>query len=550
MPQSPQKLSGSQAYEEGWRAVNELIRSDGSWSGRERNVCYRNLGGARFEDASFVSGLDFNDDGRAWVSLDLDSDGDLDLVLKSRTGPQLRMMRNDTPAGNHGIIVELQGTTANRDAIGATATVVTSRGRRLLRAVRSGSGFLSQTSRRLHFGLVEGEQARSLEIAWPGGVRETIANLPQQGALRVRQGTGTLESLAPAKPVLMALPNESIYERPWLVEPVAIPDAQLKPFRGKKTLLSLWASWCPPCRTELAEFTKRAEDFTKAGLQVVLLSVEEESSVSSGTPFPSLKADHRGIGVYSVLYRYLFDRRRDLALPISLLLDEHGNLLKFYQGPAPVEEIVRDAAATSRPFLPFDGTRYAGSPQRNYNDLATAMAERGFNGEAQALFETALARGRKGYEIYNNYAGLLMAIKDYPRAERMLRASILDNPSQAGSNANLGRLLMNRGRGAEAIPFLERAVILQPDDGRTRRLLSSYYNDLGIDHMQANRPAEAMRAFQRAASSDATDPAVQMNLALYYAQAGNAARARALLQALLKQHPDHQPAKDLLSQLP
>ncbi len=528
--------------------MNELIRADGSWSGRERDVCYRNLGDGRFEDVSYVSGLDFPDDGRAWVSLDVDGDGDLDLVLKSRTAPQLRMLRNDTPAGARGLIVELQGASANRDAVGAAATLITNRGRRLLRVVRSGSGFLSQSSRRLHFGLPEGEQAQTIEIVWPGGERQTISP-PQRGAFRIRQGAA-IEPLAPPKAPALAPPTEPFTERPWLAEPVANVDAQLKPYRGKKVLLNLWASWCPPCRTELDEFTRRSAEFTKADVQVVLLSVEEDKPAPAGLPFPSLKADNRTIGVYSVLYRNLFDRRRDLALPISFLIDESGNLIKIYQGSASVEDITADAAATKRPALPFDGARYTEPPSRNYNDLATAMAERGFQPEARALFETALARGRTGYELYNNYAGLLIAGGDFAQAEKLLRASIRDNSNQASSNANLGLLLMDRGRAEEAIPFLEKAVELQPDDARSRRSLASHFNDAGIDHMQANRPAEALRAFKRAAAADPSDPAAQMNLALYYAQAGDVAQSRSILQQLLKQTPGHQPAKDLLRQLP
>ena len=78
MSHSPQKESGSKTYDEAWRAINLLVRADGSWSGRERNVCYRNRGDGAFDDISFVSGLDLNTDGRAFVPLDFDFDGDLD----------------------------------------------------------------------------------------------------------------------------------------------------------------------------------------------------------------------------------------------------------------------------------------------------------------------------------------------------------------------------------------------------------------------------------------------------------------------------------------
>ncbi len=89
------KQAGSKRYKDAWRALNLLIRSDGSWSGRERNTCYLNDGKGGFGNASFVSGLDFAGDGRAFVPLDIDHDGDLDLILKFRTAPQIRVLRND-----------------------------------------------------------------------------------------------------------------------------------------------------------------------------------------------------------------------------------------------------------------------------------------------------------------------------------------------------------------------------------------------------------------------------------------------------------------------
>ena len=39
---SPQNATPALNYERGWNAINELIRSDSSWSGRERNILYAN----------------------------------------------------------------------------------------------------------------------------------------------------------------------------------------------------------------------------------------------------------------------------------------------------------------------------------------------------------------------------------------------------------------------------------------------------------------------------------------------------------------------------
>ncbi len=52
----------------------------------------------RYRDASGVSGLDFADDTRAFAVTDFDGDGNPDLMLKSRLGPQVRAMQNDCAA--------------------------------------------------------------------------------------------------------------------------------------------------------------------------------------------------------------------------------------------------------------------------------------------------------------------------------------------------------------------------------------------------------------------------------------------------------------------
>ena len=62
-------------------------------------------------------------------------------------------------------------------------------------------------------------------------------------------------------------------------------------------------------------------------------------------------------GVYNIIYRYLFDRRRDLALPTSFLLDKDGMIVKVYQGPVNPERVVEDVKSV--PESPADRMRRA-----------------------------------------------------------------------------------------------------------------------------------------------------------------------------------------------
>jgi len=120
---SPVDATPSLAYEHGWNALNELIRSDTSWSGNERNVLFANNHDGTFSEVSGPLGLDFPEDSRSFVLADLDHDGRLEVILKNRNAPQLRVLHNGMKDLGHSIVFRLRGHQSNRDAIGAAVTV-------------------------------------------------------------------------------------------------------------------------------------------------------------------------------------------------------------------------------------------------------------------------------------------------------------------------------------------------------------------------------------------------------------------------------------------
>ena len=590
MPQTPQRPVASRRYEDAWRAVNLLIRSGGSWSGHERKVCYRNRGDGTFQDVSFITGLDSAADGRSFVALDLDGDGDMDLVLKNRNEPQVRVLVNELRNAGSGLVLELGGSRSNRDAVGARAVLETDRGRRLTRVVQSGSGFLSQSSRRLHFGLPPGERPRLLEIHWPAGLVERITDLPQSGTFRVREGRPSLSRIEARRAPLEPEPVAELRPTPgtWLVDPVPAPAVAGADLRGRRTLVNFWATWCPPCRTELADLARNAARLEAAGVRVLAVSVdgpETRAQVASVMlPFPVVAADDHTVAAYTVLNRNLFDRRQDLALPASFLLDEAGAVVKVYRGATTADALLADAAARNRPALPFTGRWVAAAPRRNYTELATAMAERGLRAEARVLFETALAKGDAGFELYNNFAGLALDEGDPARAEELLRASLGANPRQLAAYANLGRLLVEQNQPEKALPFLEHAARASPDDAAARRSLAAARGELGIRWMEAGRTERARVEFLKAVEADPTDAAARLNLALFHAKTGETAlalralekarslepanpnpslleadllvrlgrhaEARAILERLLARDPGLQAARQLLERIP
>jgi len=151
---------------------------------------YRNEGGTGFVDVTYQTGTHVEDVVSA-VWSDVDSDGDLDLVLADRTGPErVHLFINRVGQDNNWIELDLEGTTTNRDAIGARV-ILTTGGVTQMRDVRAGSGKNIENSFVVHFGLGRNESIERVTVRWVGGGLETITGLEPNGRYRVVEGSGT-----------------------------------------------------------------------------------------------------------------------------------------------------------------------------------------------------------------------------------------------------------------------------------------------------------------------------------------------------------------------
>jgi hypothetical protein len=158
---------------------------------------YRNMGDRKFEDVSGKLGRALQKPvvARGIAYADYDNDGDLDLLVTANNGPA-RLLRNENANQNDVLRVKLIGTRSNRDAIGANVTLTTTAGATLSRMVKSGSSYLSQSELPLTFGLGKPGTAKNLrlQIAWPSGQKESIANVKPNQFITVREGNGIISS--------------------------------------------------------------------------------------------------------------------------------------------------------------------------------------------------------------------------------------------------------------------------------------------------------------------------------------------------------------------
>ena len=552
MSQSPLQAQGSKSYADAWRAINILIRSDGTWSGRERNLCFRNRGDGTFDDFSFLTGLDLDSDGRAFVPLDLDGDGDQDLILKNRNGRQLRAFRNEMRQGRtKSLTVRLQGTSSNRDGVGGRVWLTTDR-RTLMREIVSGSGYLSQRSRVAAFGLGGEETVRSVRVRWPLGAVESFEGPPQEGNIVLVEGEGAVLPASP--PGAASVASELASSSPsagesgtWLAKPVPAPEftldriagpagrVRLSAQRGGPVLLNFWATWCPPCRSELALFQSQLGKLRAAGVKILAVSVDDRSRSAAveqltaelGLSYTVLLADAKTAEAYSVLNERLFDRRRALAIPTSFLLDGQGRIVKVYRGEVEPDQVLADLQAGTGEALPFAGHWVKSQPRRDFQELGSAFAERGLGTAARAMFDEAIAQGDRSPLLLNNLAGALIADGEAERAEAVLREALAGAPGLTDAAVNLASLLVRRGAVSEAESLLEQALEQQPRDGQALSVLGSIRFSQGRLDI-----AEAL--FRRAVEAQPEDPRLRENLGAALASQGNSADALVEYQLALQ----------------
>jgi hypothetical protein len=137
---------------------------------RQPRLVYRNLGNGKFEDVSALAGpgIAARHSSRGAAFGDYDNDGDIDVVVMNMGEPP-SLLRNDLKSANHWLQVRLDGR-----AIGAVVTVEGGGARQTL-PVLSQSSFLSQSDRRLHFGLGSAERFNSIRVRWPSGREQTVS---------------------------------------------------------------------------------------------------------------------------------------------------------------------------------------------------------------------------------------------------------------------------------------------------------------------------------------------------------------------------------------
>jgi tetratricopeptide (TPR) repeat protein len=442
----------------------------------------------------------------------------------------LRLLRNVMEGLPPAIAIRLRGHKSNSDGIGAAVTVETELGRQT-RILQAGSGFLSQHSKEIFFGLGAAKGPVKVSICWPSGLVQELDAIPLNHRVWVEEGLDShrmepfrrRQPLAAKSQETELLPDTA---ETWLLVPVAAPGIlNLSSLRGKPALLPL-------------AMKPMMDEKPISGVQLLRVDVDENADAA---------------GAYNVLYRYLFDRHRDLSLPASFLIDENGDIVKIYQRPVDprrleqdIQRIPRNHAERLAKALPFAGVANTYEFARNNLSLGTVFFQRGYFDQAAESFRLALRDDPSSAEaLYGLGSVFLKLDKTSEARESFERAAGLPaGYPETRPNAfnNLGLLATREGRIDDAIGYFQEALRASPD-----HLIA--LENLGNAYRQQKRWAEARTILERALAVGPRDPAVNYSLGMVYAQTGDTAQGYQYLRQALQLRPAYPEALNNLGVL-
>ena len=571
---SPEDASTASAYERGWNAINELIRSDRTWHGYARNVLFANNHDKTFSEISGPSGLDFFEDSRTFVLADIDHDGRLEVILKNRNAPQLRILHNGMQEIGDSISFCLRGTKSNRDAIG-TAVTVEAGDLRQTKFLQAGSGFLAQHTKELFFGLGSHHEQIRATIQWPSGLVQHFEDLSANHRIQIEEGSDRFVATRFASPpagYAHAGPSPAPERLPqvvdtWFIEPLKalefkLLDAGQKPhdlneYRGSFVLLSFWSAASAECIEQLHLLEKSMPAMKAASLVPVAVNVDSANDPSPVRPlaekerlsFPVLFATAEVAGIYNIIYRHLFDRRRDLPLPLSFLIDREGMLVKVYQGPVEVDKVLLDlhsipltAAERIRKSLPFEGNLEQDTFERNDFTYGVAMFQHGYLDQAAVSFQQVIATKPNDADAYYNLGTLRLGQNDFAQARQYLEQTLQLKPKYPEAWNNLGMIAAQLGHPDEAIRDFQKSLAQRP------QYVTALLN-LGNVYRRERDFESAMKCFDQAIRLQPDDAEVNYSFGMLYAQQGQLEQASTFLERAIALRADYAEALNNLGVL-
>ena len=180
----------------GWTCWSSTGMSTRKWSGpgslrryAQRKLLYRNKQNGTFAEVTSTAGPALSEPSvsRGSAAGDLDNDGDLDVVVNNLDGAPT-VLRNDGGNRRNFLVVDLEGRSGNRSAVGAVVIVTGNRSRPARGAARAATAICRTVTRGCTSDWARVTKVDAVEVRWPSGTIQRFREIPANTFIKFVEG--------------------------------------------------------------------------------------------------------------------------------------------------------------------------------------------------------------------------------------------------------------------------------------------------------------------------------------------------------------------------
>ena len=160
--------------------------------------------------------------------------------------------------------------------------------------------------------------------------------------------SATLPAVAVAQTKIDVKPDAAIGASPGQQSPdftlktVAGTTVTLSELKGHPVVINFWASWCPPCRTEMPLLVSAYQAHRAAGLEVVAVNMTDQDGKKDAGKF---------VAEFGMPFQVVFDEKgkvrklyRLIAYPTWVFVGADGIVRVAHSGPISSQTLDRNIA--------------------------------------------------------------------------------------------------------------------------------------------------------------------------------------------------------------
>jgi cytochrome c biogenesis protein CcmG/thiol:disulfide interchange protein DsbE len=103
----------------------------------------------------------------------------------------------------------------------------------------------------------------------------------------------------------------------------------LEDYKGKVLLINFWATWCPPCLSEIPDLVKWQRKYRAQGLRIVGITYPPQSKSEVRRFIKKLRVNYR-IAMGTESTKAMFTNRE--VLPLTVVIDREGKVREVIVG--------------------------------------------------------------------------------------------------------------------------------------------------------------------------------------------------------------------------